>query len=226
VRQHQSWTRSAWMATWTMILWSLVPAALGRCQEDTKGAGPWQKMLVDKSMEGWKSTQFGGDGQIGFTEEGHLSLDVGDPLTGITYEKDFPKSNFEVTWEANRKSGSDFLAGLTFPVGDEHASFICGGWGGGLIGISSIDGNDASENSTASYKDIKNDRWYRFRLVVSDEAIMVWMDDEELIQVERKGKSFSVRGEVRASRPFGYCVFRSKVEVRNLQYRTLAPTKP
>jgi hypothetical protein len=183
-------------------------------------------MLVDKSMEGWKSTQFGGDGQIGFTEEGHLSLDVGDPLTGITYEKDFPKSNFEVTWEANRKSGSDFLAGLTFPVGDEHASFICGGWGGGLIGISSIDGNDASENSTASYKDIKNDRWYRFRLVVSDEAIMVWMDDEELIQVERKGKSFSVRGEVRASRPFGYCVFRSKVEVRNLQYRTLAPTKP
>ncbi|MFN5768243.1 MAG: hypothetical protein ACK44Z_02760, partial [Pirellulaceae bacterium] len=161
MRQHQSWTRSAWMATWTMILWSLVPAALGRCQEDTKGAGPWQKMLVDKSMEGWKSTQFGGDGQIGFTEEGHLSLDVGDPLTGITYEKDFPKSNFEVTWEANRKSGSDFLAGLTFPVGDEHASFICGGWGGGLIGISSIDGNDASENSTASYKDIKNDRWYR-----------------------------------------------------------------
>lgn len=47
-------------------------------------------------------------------------------------------------------SSSEFFCGLTVPVrtGTECVSLIVGGWGGSLVGISSIDGLDASETST------------------------------------------------------------------------------
>ncbi|MEZ6113002.1 MAG: hypothetical protein R3C99_18620 [Pirellulaceae bacterium] len=59
-----------------------------------------------------------------------------------------PKTNYELSLEAKRLDGTDFFCGLTFPVGDTHCSFIVGGWAGGVVGLSSIDGLDASENQT------------------------------------------------------------------------------
>jgi hypothetical protein len=195
------------------------PDASTPVNEDDKG---WMPLLEKSSMEGWERTNFGGEGKVDFNDQGELVFEVGEPMTGITYKKDFPKENFEIRWEANRLSGSDFLAGLTFPVGEEHCSFICGGWGGGLIGISSIDGNDASENQTTQFQNLENKQWYKFVVRVDAEEIRVKMDDKEIIKIPRKGKSFSVRGEVRASRPLGYAVFRSQVAVRNFEYRSIS----
>ena len=63
--------------------------------------------------------------------------------------------------------GADFMCGLTFPVGDSHASLILGGWGGTVAGISSIDGHDASENETSSFISFPKDRWYTIRMRVT-----------------------------------------------------------
>ena len=181
----------------------------------------WKPLLRPKSLAGWEVTQFGGEGEVK-VEDGQVILNMGDPLTGITFKgKDFPKSNFEIKLEAQRIQGNDFLCGLTFPIGDQHASLICGGWGGGVVGLSSVDGNDASENSTSTFMDFKNGQWYSFRVRVDDENVTAWIDDEQVLQQERKGHDFSVRAEVMSNRPLGFCAFQSKVAVRNFAWRPL-----
>lgn len=181
----------------------------------------WRPLLKEKSLEGWEKTNFGGEGPVDLNEQGDVVMGFGEPLTGIHYTLPFPTTRYEIRWEANRLEGSDFMACLTVPIGESHCSFICGGWGGGLIGISSIDSNDASENQTTQFKDLKNGEWYRFCLRLDDKKLAVKMNDEQIISVDRANKRFSIRAEVSPSRPMGYCVFKSKVAVRGLQYREL-----
>ncbi len=183
----------------------------------------WRSLLAKDGTAGWRTSEFGGDGEFS-VKNGELLLEAGQPLTGVTYTKEFPKTNFEIRVEAKRIEGGDFFCGLTFPVGDGHASLICGGWGGGVVGLSSVDGYDASENSTSTYEDFKNDQWYRFRIRVDNESVTAWINDKEMFSQEREGHKFTVRGEVLASRPLGYCVFQSKVAVRNFQWRPI-PSK-
>lgn len=185
----------------------------------------WKPLVKKDSLEGWEVTNFGGEGEVTISN-GELMLAMGDPLTGITWKgKEFAKTNFEIKLEAKRLEGSDFLCGLTFPVGDKHASLIGGGWGGGVVGLSSVDGNDASENSTSTYHSFKNGQWYSFRVRVDAENITAWIDDLRVFKQEREGRDFGVRAEVLSSRPLGFCVFQSKVAVRNLEWRSLADDK-
>jgi hypothetical protein len=181
----------------------------------------WIPLLAKDSLEGWEATNFGGEGSVEI-KDGVLMLGRGDPLTGVTSKKkDLPTDKYEMRWKAKRVDGTDFFAGVTFPIGKEHCSFICGGWGGGLVGISSINGNDASENETSSFRDFKNNKWYSFRVRVESKALKVWIDEEEVVSLDREGKSFSLRAEVLSSRPLGYCAFQSVTEVKDWEYRVL-----
>ena len=74
------------------------------------------------------------------------------------YQNEFPKMNYVVILEAKRIKGSDFFCGLTFPFNDEFATLIVGGWGGTVVGLSSIGGLDASENETARMKKFEKER--------------------------------------------------------------------
>ena len=58
-------------------------------------------------------------------------------MTGITWTNEVPTNNYEISLEAMRVEGSDFFCALTFPVGNDPCSFIVGGWGGGVVGLSS-----------------------------------------------------------------------------------------
>lgn len=190
---------------------------------DGEPAEGWKPLLPKDGIEGWEVTNFGGEGDVE-NKDGSLMLGRGEPLTGVTrLGKDFPLENYELRWSAQRVEGSDFFAGITFPVGKEHCSFICGGWGGGLVGISSINGNDASENETSSYRNFKNGEWYRFKIRVDAKNITVWLNDEQILEIERANRKFSVRAEVMRSRPLGYCVFQSKVLIKDWEYRTVQP---
>ncbi len=189
---------------------------------ETKAAeSKWKPLLEKDSLKGWEITNFGGEGTAE-VNEGVLRLDRGEPMTGITtIRKDFPKENFEMRWKASRVDGSDFFAGVTFPVGDEFCSLICGGWGGGLVGLSSINNSDASENETTGFHSFKNKQWYAFRVRVDKKTITAWIDDKEILKVEREGKKFSLRGEVFKSKPLGYCVFQSIVDVKEWEYQII-----
>ena len=199
------------------------PAATSPAEKPTEKSAEkegWKPLLEEKSLEGWEATNYGGEGKVAIADH-VLTMEMGDPLTGITYKRVFPTTNFEIELEARRMEGSDFLCGLTFPVGEKHCSFIAGGWGGGVLGISSVDGFDASENSTTQFMDFKNNQWYRFKVRVDDKAILAFIDDKKVVEQEIEGHEFSVRGEVLANRPLGYCAFQSKVQVRNFKWRPI-----
>jgi biotin carboxyl carrier protein len=175
-----------------------------------------------KTLEGWKKTDFAGAGEIK-VENGQLLLEMGDTLTGVTWKDatKLPKDNYEITLQAMKRKGDDFFCGLTFPVRDSHASFIIGGWGGTLVGMSSIDGLDASENETTIYRKFERDKWYKVRLRVADGKVQGWVDDEQVIDVELKDKKISTRIEVDASRPLGIATYQVSAAYKEIQLKRL-----
>jgi hypothetical protein len=105
----------------------------------------WRAMFDGATLAGWRETAFAGHGEVHY-QSGVAVLSMGSPFTGINWTNEFPKVNYEVALDAMRVMGSDFFCGLTVPVGTNFCSLIVGGWGGSLVGISSLDGMDASEN--------------------------------------------------------------------------------
>jgi len=168
----------------------------------------------------WVVSQFGGDGPVVIKDK-LITLGLGDPLTGIRWEEELPKENYEVELEARRREGFDFFCALTFPVGKKHVSFILGGWGGGVVGISSVDGFDASENETTSFRNFETDRWYKVRARVDANQIQCWIDNKPAAEQLRKGHEFDIRYEMDQCVPLGVAAFQCKSELRNIRIRKL-----
>jgi hypothetical protein len=184
--------------------------------------GQWQSMFDGKTLTGWKETEFTGRGKSGVSD-GSMVLGAGY-ITGVNWTSAFPKTNYEFRLEAARMDGSDFFAGITFPVGDAFCTWINGGWGGTVVGLSSLEDASAAENETTSNIEFKNGRWYALRLRVTDQAVSAWIDDAQVIQVERAGREFGLRfGEIELSKPFGIAAYETKAALRKLEYRLLAP---
>ena len=169
-----------------------------------------------KSLMGWEITNFGPQGPV-FVSGNEIILGMGDGCTGITWTGDFPETDYDVSLEAKRMEGNDFFCGMTFPAGKDPCTLIVGGWGGTVVGLSCIDGMDASENETTSIRKFDNHRWYAIRLNVSNDSIKAWIDSELVVNVEITGKKLSVRPEVELSRPFGVASWRTKAALRNMR---------
>lgn len=181
----------------------------------------WQPMFDGKTLEGWTSAGFTNPGELK-VEDGAMVLKFGHPLTGANYTRPTPKTDYEVRFEARRINGNDFFASLTFPVGESHATWVLGGWGGDIVGISSIDNWDASENETRSYYNFENGRWYRFRLHVTTERLQAWIDDERVVDVNIAGREVGLRpGPIKFSLPFGFAAYNATGALRKIEYRRL-----
>jgi hypothetical protein len=120
-----------------------------------------------------------------------------------------------------RVDGFDFFVGLTLPIQKGYGTLICGGWGGGVCGLSSIDTYDASENETTSYHAFKAKQWYKIKIRVTDEQINAWIDGEEIIDVGIDDHKFSVRIEVDASKPLGFCTWQTTAALKDIKLRKL-----
>jgi hypothetical protein len=189
---------------------------------DRPAPGTLGRLIFDgQSLDGWKNSDFGNGGTVE-VREGQLVLGTSDGCNGVTYTREFPRIDYEVALEAMRVEGTDFFCGMTFPVGDAPCSLIVGGWGGGVVGLSSIDGFDASENDTTRYREFESGKWYRVRLRVTAQRITAWIGEEQIVDVETEGKSFSVRPEVLRSRPFGLCSWQTTAAIRDVRVRSLA----
>ena len=126
-----------------------------------------------------------------------------------------------MTLQARRLEGRDFFAGITFPVGDSFCSLILGGWGGSIVGLSSINGIDASENSTSQSIEFEQQRWYSVRIRVTPAKIETWLDDKQIVDQELKGNPVAVRLEVEPSQPLGVASWRTKSAVRDIRLKKL-----
>ncbi|MDX1946595.1 MAG: DUF1080 domain-containing protein [Pirellulaceae bacterium] len=182
----------------------------------------WMPLFDGKSLEGWKKTSYGGEGEVK-VEKGELVLEAGATLTGVTYTKgdSLPKDNYEISLQAMKLQGDDFFCGLTFPVRDTHASYIVGGWGGTVVGVSSINGFDASENETTVYRKFEPNKWYSVRVRVAGGKIECWANDEQTADVEIKDRKISTRSEVDPNRPLGISTYQVKAAIKDVKIRKL-----
>jgi hypothetical protein len=159
-----------------------------------------------------------------------IVVEMGDTLGGVHWGSEaakaveIPKTNYEIELEVYKIDGNDFPLGLTFPVGDSHASLILGGWGGSVVGISSIDERDASENSTTKLNYMKRNHWYKVRLRVTPDKLEAWLDGKKLIDQDIKDKKITLRnGEIMKSKPLGLATFRTSAAYRKIRLKSLRP---
>lgn len=192
---------------------------------DEPAEKPKAIVLFDgKTLDGWKKTDFYGAKDVDVrVADGAIILPMGTSMTGVTTTRsDLPRTNYELTYEAMRTEGVDFFAAATFPVGDSFVSFINGGWGGHITGISSLDGADASENETTQGYTYDNKTWYRFRIRVTDQAIRCEVNGKEVVAVDVSNRHLSTRVQVRASEPLGFATWETAGALRNIQIRPLS----
>jgi hypothetical protein len=181
----------------------------------------WISLFDGKTLKNWKNSEFGAQAEPR-VEDGAIVLGVGSPLTGVTYTgKSVPKMEYEINLEAKLVDGSDFFCGLTFPVGESCASLICAGWGGSVTGISSIDHNDAANNSTARHVEYEKGKWYDVRMRIQETRLKAYIDDKEIINVCTKGKDVSTRWEIDNCKPFGLATYSTVGAIRNIRVRKL-----
>jgi len=188
----------------------------------TKSKEPvWKSLFDGKTLTGWKSANFGGEGEVR-VEDGALILETGTDMTGATYARDdFPKTNYEVELIAKRVMGNDFFCTTTFPVGKEFCSVVVGGWGGPVVGLSSLDGKDANENATRTLQDFERGVWYKVRIRVTPEHITAWLDDKKVVDQDIRGKKISIRPECDPCKPFGIATWRTVGAIKSVRVRTL-----
>jgi hypothetical protein len=151
-----------------------------------------------------------------------MQIGIGTELNGVRWSGPMPTTPYTVELEARRISGSDFFCGLTFPVrtGSESVSLIVGGWGGNLVGISSIEGMDASENSTASQQEFESQKWYRIRVEVRAEHLQAWIDDKQVVDAHTEEQKLSLRsGPIEECAPFGLATWLTQAELRGVKWR-------
>lgn len=217
--------RTAILYTLLAILSAAATAAEPAAEKKDPADQAWKKMFNGKDLEGWTVTQFGGEGEVE-VKEGVIVMGMGEPMTGITWKGSaLPKTNYELVVEARRTDGHDFFATTTFPIGEEHASFVTGGWAGTVVGISSVNFYDASENPTTTFKDFKDNQWYTLRIRVSDARLECWIDDEQMVNLEREEHKFSTRIEVELSKPMGISSYMTSSEIRAIKLRNLRPAE-
>jgi len=180
------------------------------------------KSLFDgKTLGAWKSVDFGGEGAVKI-EKGSIRVEMGATVSGIQWTGEAPpRTDYEFTVEAMKVDGSDFFLCIVFPVGKDTCSFVAGGWGGGVTGLSSVDHMNASENETASDQTYKKDVWYTFRLRVTSKKIEVWWDAKQVIDLELANRQISVHPAVESAAPLGLANYQTTSLFRNIRLKKL-----
>ncbi|MFH1717408.1 MAG: DUF1080 domain-containing protein [Planctomycetota bacterium] len=188
-------------------------------------AQPSETELFDgKTLGNWKITDFGGQGDV-HVKDGSIFLEMGNDMTGVTWDGPVVRMNYEITLEAMRVSGSDFFCGLTFPVNENCCSLILGGWGGSLCGLSNIDYYDAANNETTRFVSFEKGKWYHARVRVTPNRIQAWLEEEgeePLVDMDITGRKIDTRAEMDLCHPLGVATWQTAGAIRNIRLRTLA----
>ena len=104
---------------------------------------------------------------------------------------------------------------VTFPARglDECVTLVVGGQGDSLVGISSIDGKDSSENETRAFHPFETEVWYQIRLV---------SDGEKLVDLDTTSKTLSLRqGGIEECVLFGLATWQTTAQIRDVRWRGL-----
>jgi hypothetical protein len=181
----------------------------------------WHELVLQEGPEGWKSVNFGGEGEVEFDGES-IRLGFGSPLTAVAWQgaAELP-GEYEIEVVAARLDGSDFFCALNLPIGEQRASVVLGGWGGALCGLSCVNGDDASMNATRSFRGFERGQSYRLRVRVDAIQVQAWVDDELLFAQARGGVEFSLRTEVSPAGRLALSCFQTSARIDLVHWRRL-----
>lgn len=182
----------------------------------------WTVLCDGSSLGRFEPTSFGGEGPVELRDDG-VHLGMGMLLTGIRLAElgDLPRDAYELEVVAARLLGTDFFCGLTFPVRDGCATLVCGGWGGALTGLSCLDGKDAADNETKTYRRYEKGRDYTIRVRVADGRVRAWIDGESVVDIDIEGRRVHLRTEVLKSAPLGISSYATTARIRSVRLRRL-----
>ena len=193
------------------------------CRPHAPTPNPTLWSLTDPSQySAWQQAGIPDEGMISIKED-ELTLPTGQPMTGAKFANwntvGMPDTNYTISYEAMRVEGRDIFGMCTFPVGSHqsHATFVIGGWGGTVTGISSIEFLDASENQTRAEQPFENNRWYRIRIEVRPDDLRAWVNDRPVVNASIKGKKVTLRhGDIDRCAPFGFATWNTTAKVRRV----------
>lgn len=195
------------------------------CQQPETSPPPppdWRSLAVPgEPLGGFLRTSFGGEGEVQYRGEEGWILDFGSPLTGIHWPGDFPLRDYELRVVAARLLGTDFFCGLTFPIAASHLTLIVGGWGGALVGLSCIDGRDASANATRQFHSFEQGLDHEIRVRVAGTRVQVWLEAQSIMDIDVSGHTLSLRPEVWPSRPLGIAAYATRARIRSIEWREI-----
>ncbi len=194
---------------------AVVACSISSCRPPQ--ASEW-KLLGSELAHAWKKSGIKGEGAFTILH-GDIRLQPGQPMTGARFDAwqtyKLPVTRYIIEYDAMRVEGNDFFGTVTFPVQDSHVSLVIGGWGGTLVGISSIDDMDANENNTRGNAYFKNNTWYKVRIEVRDEDLRAWIDSKLFVNTSLKGHKLGLRpGDIEKCAPFGFASYESYARIR------------
>ncbi len=199
--------------------------------DEPRPLGKWD-MLSAAHAAAWKPAEIekSGAAKIAGSE---AVLEAGEPMTGLRFEGwqkgNLPLQDYTITCEAMREEGRDFFAAITFPVRslDTCCTFVAGGWGGALTGMSSIDGMDAADNETRSEQKLENGKWHRLKIEVRAGKLAAWIDGRLVLGANIQNRRISLRpGDIEKCAPFGLAAYATKGRVRKLMIEELPSLSP
>jgi len=183
----------------------------------------WVSLFNGKDLSGWVMPNFAGGGEVTVKNK-EIVIEMGDSLSGLTFTNDVPRSNYELELDAMKIQGQDFFCALTFPVKTNSCSLVMGGWGGAVVGISSVDHQDASDNETTEFIRFDENKWFKIKVQVTDDRIRCWLDGESIVDLELEHRYISMRpGDIELNMPLGLANYQTASKFRNLRYRYIDP---
>ncbi len=210
------------MTRFCSFLALFVAMACGASPKDNQWTTNWTSLFDGKTLTNWAITDFAGHGDA-TVENGQIKIAMGADLSGINWTNGaLPRTNYEISLQAIKLAGSDFFCGLTFPVANSSCSLILGGWGGGIVGLSSLDDADASENDTSRSMAFDTGHWYHIVLRVTPAKIQAWLDDKKIIDASIVGRKVSLRpGAIYLSEPLGVATYVTTSGLKDFKLRLI-----
>lgn len=186
-----------------------------------KDKAAWKPLFDGKTLDGWKVAKFTDAGTV-HVKDGAIVLDKGAAMTGLAYTRgDFPKIDYEVSLEGQRVAGGDFFCTVIFPVGDTFCSFVVGGWGGTIVGLSNVNHDNASQNMTTTTKEFETGKWYKVRLRVTKDRIKAWIDDDVVVDLDTTDRKIDLHRACDPCKPFGLATWKTTGAVREIRVRSV-----
>lgn len=207
----------------------LLLAGLSACGPGAKPSIPpvrsWDLLSAEAAGQ-WQQAGIPDEGKVE-VQGTELILHAGLPMTGAKWTgwtDALPSTGYAIEYEAMRVEGNEIFGMATFPVGSHqsHATFVIGGWGGTVTGISSIDFRDAGENQTRGEQRFENNRWYQVRIEVRPEDLRAWVEGRIVVNASIKGRQVTLRpGFIDHCLPFGFATWNTTAKIRGVRVEKL-----